>query len=264
MKRAAEAFDLVADGYDSADASNPLRRWMRRKVRRQMLRHFLPGQTILEMNCGTGEDALFLARRGIHVVALDASEKMIAILRRKVAAEGLDERISPRVLANEALADLDECAFDGILSNFGGLNYVRDLETLSKELHRLTKPSAPFIGCVASRLCVLEILASAARGRFSEAFRRMVPERTRTFPGGTEVPVFFRHPETFLKAFGGHFETLELSGLGIFLPPPHYHGFYSRHPRTFALLERAEDRLRALFPFNRLGDHFVMEMRRRP
>ena len=38
---------------------------------------FEEGAHILELNCGTGEDALFLARHDMSVVACDASEGMI-------------------------------------------------------------------------------------------------------------------------------------------------------------------------------------------
>ena len=39
---------------------------------------FTPGQSILEINCGTGIDALHLASRGVRVDAFDAAPGMIA------------------------------------------------------------------------------------------------------------------------------------------------------------------------------------------
>ena len=59
---------------------------------------------MLELNCGTGEEALELARHGVRVRAVYASSAMTEILHDKVVHEGLEELITPSVLANENLS----------------------------------------------------------------------------------------------------------------------------------------------------------------
>jgi SAM-dependent methyltransferase len=44
---------------------------------------------VLDVGCGTGENALFLAERGFEVVGVDAVSVAIAAARRKAAARGL-------------------------------------------------------------------------------------------------------------------------------------------------------------------------------
>ena len=46
---------------------------LRGRVWQTLERTFTPGQHILELACGTGEDALWLAQRGIQVTATDGS-----------------------------------------------------------------------------------------------------------------------------------------------------------------------------------------------
>ena len=45
---------------------------------------------VLEIGCGTGEDALFLAQQGIHITATDASEEMLRITREKTENQELN------------------------------------------------------------------------------------------------------------------------------------------------------------------------------
>ena len=49
-------------------------------------------QTILDVGTGTGRAALFLARGGAHVTAVDASEQMLAVARYRAAEQGLRVR----------------------------------------------------------------------------------------------------------------------------------------------------------------------------
>ena len=48
---------------------------------------FNANDNILELNCGTGEDAIFLAGRGVSVFACDASQQMIARAEQRLSRE---------------------------------------------------------------------------------------------------------------------------------------------------------------------------------
>ena len=55
---------------------------------------------VLDVGCGTGENALFLAARGLEVVGVDAVEAAVAAARNKAAARGL----AAEFLVHDALA----------------------------------------------------------------------------------------------------------------------------------------------------------------
>src|SRR4029079_19058923 len=89
ISASASAFDAIASRYDDmfSSAANPLIAMMRERVMRAVDRYFPEPATILEIGCGTGEDALALLGRGHRVVACDPAPAMIATAREKVAAQ---------------------------------------------------------------------------------------------------------------------------------------------------------------------------------
>jgi ubiquinone/menaquinone biosynthesis C-methylase UbiE len=67
----AHAFDAIAADYDRRYTNNPTMRLMRRRVWKTLHARIAEGCRILELGCGTGEDAVFLAKSGCEVVATD-------------------------------------------------------------------------------------------------------------------------------------------------------------------------------------------------
>jgi len=121
------AFDAIAEKYDEIFTNSLIGRAQRDVVWHELDRFFPAGTRVLELNCGTGEDALFLAGRGVQVTALDQSPVMIDVAMRRMATKPR-RKISFRLVDNEEIGSLQPCRpFDGSLSNFGGLNCVPDL-----------------------------------------------------------------------------------------------------------------------------------------
>jgi ubiquinone/menaquinone biosynthesis C-methylase UbiE len=60
-----------------------------RSVRRSVLDHVEPGESLLDVGCGTGTLAITAARAGTRVVAIDRSATMLAIAREKAATAGV-------------------------------------------------------------------------------------------------------------------------------------------------------------------------------
>src|SRR5215472_18562669 len=121
----AAAFDAVAESYDLRFTDTAVGRAQRKQVWASLLTAFPAGSRILELNCGTGEDARFLAMQGRSVLACDASAAMIAVARGRERAQDQTPsrgRLEYLEIANENLNSLSvERPFDGAFSNFSGL-----------------------------------------------------------------------------------------------------------------------------------------------
>ena len=79
------SFDSAAAGYDQAFTHSVIGRLQRRYVREQLAKILDTHQPkkILEVNCGTGEDALWLSAQNYEVTATDISEAMIGVAKSK-------------------------------------------------------------------------------------------------------------------------------------------------------------------------------------
>ena len=254
-------FDALAATYDASFTTTPLGTLLREAVWRRLDARFAPGDRVLELACGTGEDAIHLAGRGVRVVAMDASAEMVETARRKARATGLDGSIEVRHMSAEDLAAGEALPgpFDGAFSDFGGLNCVADLGAVSRALAGRLRPRAPLLLCVMGPLVPWEWAWYLGHGEPAKAFRRLRP-------GG--VPwrgLTVRYPSihTLRRAFAPDFRTLRTSAVGALLPPTYAEEWTRRHPRLLAGLARWERRLERVPPLPWLADHYLIELERR-
>ena len=93
------------------------------------------GLVALDLGCGTGRHALWLAAAGAAVTAVDFSEGMLAEARRKPGAERV--RFLPHDMHTPL--PLGGSAFDLVVSGLV-LEHLRDLGPFFAEAHRVLKP----------------------------------------------------------------------------------------------------------------------------
>jgi ubiquinone/menaquinone biosynthesis C-methylase UbiE len=139
----AAPFDAIAERYDERFTCSKIGQAQRASVWRELEKAFRPRDCVLELGCGTGVDACFLADHGVRVVACDSSSQMIKVATRRVAEGEKSSLVETRLMAAEDIADLRGGeAFDGAFSNFGALNCVEDLPQLARNLAALLKPGS--------------------------------------------------------------------------------------------------------------------------
>src|SRR5215217_6336226 len=138
------AFDLAASSYDEEFTHSMIGMLQRERVHLFLKKALRAAQLkILEINCGSGEDAIWLARHGNEVIATDASPKMIEIVKEKISLNHFGKKIETKVCSFDDLrSNFKNEQFDFIFSNFGGLNCVssEQLEKLSEDFASLLKP----------------------------------------------------------------------------------------------------------------------------
>jgi demethylmenaquinone methyltransferase / 2-methoxy-6-polyprenyl-1,4-benzoquinol methylase len=163
-------FDRVAGRYDALNSvmtAGLHHRWRERAAERTEL---APGDSALDVCCGTGDLALELSTRvapGGHVVGCDFSEPMLDLAREKTAARGV---AGVRFEWADALAlPYDGERFDAVTVGFGVRN-LADLDRGLSEMARVLKPGG--------RLVILEITQPTRPPLsffFSLWFDRIVP-----------------------------------------------------------------------------------------
>jgi len=256
------AFDQVAVAYDKLFTYTALGWAQRQQVWRSLDVVFPTGSRILELNCGTGVDARFLARGGRSVLACDASPQMLAVARRHRSVREPAVDLEFLQLANEQLQGLEgEARFDGAFSNFSGVNCVADLAAMAESLARLVRPGGRALLCLWGRFCVGEIAWYLLHGKTRKAFRRFF-SRVSAQLGGVEFPVYYHSVKETVRAFAPWFRLRSRHAIGLFVPPSYAERSIAGCPPILAILE-SMDRLFAGWPLLRgAGDHVLLEFER--
>ncbi len=237
----AAAFDRMAASYDELWTTTAMGRAQRNLVWCDLDALFQPGQRILDVGCGTGEDAAHFAARGVTVYATDASPAMVQVAQARGG-------FTAAVRRAEDLAQIGE-TFDGALSNFGALNCVADLRAVAASLAGLVRPGGHVALCVLGRLCAWETLYYAARLNFRKAFRRLVGHASACPP--SPFMVYYPTVSEFRAAFVYDFELQSWTGIGLCVPPS-----YVKLPASLVGVLAFCDRLLARLPLLRaLADH---------
>jgi SAM-dependent methyltransferase len=266
-EQVARAFDRAAPSYDKEYQANRMMAWLRAESLAALQDTFSPGSYLLEVGCGTGEEALALSRAGYRIVATDVSPTMIEVARAKAQAAGdggVTWRVLPAGQLPELARDYAQGAFDGAYSSFGALNCEDRLAAVATALAHLLRPEAVLACSVMNRWCAWEMAWGAVHLRPGEAFRRLgrgwVDAGLASSEGRLSVPTQYYSPRAFARTFAPHFRLRSVRALPVLLPPPYLDHLVERHPTLFARLATVERRLRDRFPFHSLGDHFFVTM----
>jgi ubiquinone/menaquinone biosynthesis C-methylase UbiE len=213
-------WDSIAENYDQVFPETVIGKVQREAVWRDLDKAFQPGMRVLELNCGTGIDAVHLAQRGVRVVACDVSAGMIASAQRRVDTAGLAALVDLRVLPTEEIDSLAvEAPFDGAFSNFSGLNCVQDISCVARNLARILKPGAKILLCMVGRFSPWEMAWQLAHGKPRLAVRLFRRKPTTHVSAHGAFSVQYPSARDMTRMFAPEFRLQEWKGIGIAVPP---------------------------------------------
>jgi ubiquinone/menaquinone biosynthesis C-methylase UbiE len=251
------AFSKQSLVFDRLDEDNKLSGHLRNVYRNEVLKHLRPKSQILELNCGTGLDAMFFAGKGHEVLATDNAPGMIKRLNEKVRQTDL--KVQSLELSFHDISQLFPRKFDHIVSNFGGLNCTNHLDDVLNKLPGLLKPGGKVTLVIMPKVCPWE-LVMALKGNFKTAFRRFRKGGTPANVEGVEFLCYYYDP-SYVKKHLKQMEVISLKGIYITVPPEFYKGFVERYPRTYGFLNGIDKVIAGTWPFNRWCDHFLITLK---
>jgi len=260
LETIAEAFSRTAEKYDSFAEDHPHLTRMRNKVYSHVLRYVPQSACILELNAGTGTDAVELARRGYSVHATDIAPGMLDRLQEKANRLGLQDRISMEARSFLSLENMTQAAFDAVFSDLGGLNCIANLSPVIRQLPKVLKPGGIVTWVLMPHICLWE-MAEIFRGNLSLAFRRLSRGSVRANLEGLNFDVYYFSPGQVIRWFGNDFQVLALEGLSVITPTAESKNFARWYPRLYRALSWLDDKLSPHWPLNGWGDFYILTMR---
>jgi ubiquinone/menaquinone biosynthesis C-methylase UbiE len=259
---AALVFDQMAWGYDDVFTNSMIGRAQRDAVWAVLTQVFQIGDHVLELNCGTGEDALFLARNGASVTACDASERMIQIATGRLRKEAPAVPVQFNLLPTERIRELNPSTeFNGAFSNFSGLNCVPDLKRTAEDLATLLSPGAPLLICLSTRFCLWEMFWFALHGNFRKAFRRC-PGRATAKIGEFTIDVYYPTVRKLQALFSPFFVLRSCTGVGVTVPPSYVEAWIRNHPKLLNIFLTIDNAISSYPGVRVLGDHVLLHFER--
>jgi len=258
-------FDKIALAYDELFTNSAIGK-LQRNIIWKYLDESLPTNkkiNILELNCGTGEDAVYFAKKGFSVVATDISDDMLKLTKEKISKYGLEKNCSTRKLDLENSDEFNfKQKFDLVFSNFGGLNCVdkKSLKNLSLFISSILNDKGRIIFVLMPKFCLWESFYFLLKLKFSSVFRRASTKSLNVQINGGIVQTFYYSPKDIVNMFGNKFKFRNIKPVGFFIPPSFLNKFFLKKKKALRMLNSFENPASNISFLAKFSDHFLIDM----
>lgn len=256
-------FDRYAKVYDGHFTNTSIGILQRKRVWKQLNKILISNKqlNILEINCGTGEDAFKFSKSGHKVTATDISLEMIEVAKEK--AQKLQLVTTPLFLQSSFNDILEICngnKFDLVFSNFGGINCIskQELTKLNNDLYNLLKPGAFCVMVIMGNACVWENLYFLFKGNLKSAFRRNNRSGVDAHVGDEVVKTWYYSPRDVKKIFNCQYKHHSTRPIGLFIPPSYLQPFFTKKKILLSVLNFLETIFGNLPLLSNLADHYFI------
>ena len=255
------SFDSAAATYDQSFTQTAIGKLQREAVYNILSQHLVNAKTIFEINCGTGEDALWLASQNFEVLATDISEKMIGIGKAKNHHQNLT--FSTLDITHLSSFQKEE-KYDLLFSNFGGLNCLspEELSLFFKTVPHFLKEKGKMVLVLMPKNTIWEQFYFLTKGKWNKAFRRK-KKLVLANVDGEKVPTYYYNPKEIVHLTEETLECMEYHPIGFFIPPSYLEPFFNNKKGSFKLLQKLELRIRNFSFLSKYADHYAIILQKK-
>jgi ubiquinone/menaquinone biosynthesis C-methylase UbiE len=261
---AADAFNKQAPVFDELYSGNIIIQYKRKRVRDHVLQRLKPNSTILELNAGTGDDAVFFAQQGHIVHATDISPIMQNKLNEKIKLHDLQSSVTQEIRSYTDLKNLfNRGPYDFIFSNFAGLNCTNELSKVLRSFENLLKTGGIVTLVILPKFCLWEFLL-LFRGKFKTAFRRFSGKKgSKAHIEGQIFRCWYYNPSFVKRSLEDSFSVVSVEGLCTMVPPSYIEKFAEKHPGAYRFLKKREDKVKTKWPWRNIGDYYIITLQKK-
>lgn len=252
-------FDHAAKNYDNHFTNSEIGKKQRNLVYENLQKQLKNTEKIIEINCGTGEDAIWLAQQGFQVTATDISKKMIEIAQSKSNVNHL----TFKVLDINTLSEETE-NFDFLFSNFGGLNCLtkKELALFFNSAAEILSDKGKMSLVIMPKNTIWEQFYFVLKLDFKAAFRRK-KEVAFANVDGEKVATYYYNPKDIVTLSETNFEFLEVKPIGFFIPPSYLEPFFKNKKSVLNGLTFLENKIKNRSFLSKYADHYIITLQKR-
>ncbi len=253
-------FDIASNQYDNTFTFSNIGKAQRSRVFKYINPIISTGEklSILEINCGTGEDAIHFAKLGHQVIATDISEGMINIAKSKKHPKNVIFKTQDINTITEQLFDRK---FDFIFSNFGGVNCLSkpQLDAFLKKAISLQKPNGKLVIVLMPKQCLWEQFYFSLKGDLKKAKRRNTNKSILANVDGVSVPTWYYNPKDIVFLTKSLYQLNSIKPIGISIPPSYLENSFLAKKPTLNILKGIDSILTGSY-WAKYADHFLIEL----
>ncbi|WP_296381238.1 class I SAM-dependent methyltransferase [Winogradskyella sp.] len=253
-------FDIASSKYDTTFTFSNIGKAQRGMVFKYLNPILNQGNklSILELNCGTGEDAIRFAKLNHDIFATDISEGMIKVAKTKTNLKNL-------IFKNQDINTINERTFDTkfdlIFSNFGGFNCLSkiELDLFFKTAAKLLNPKGKIVLVIMTKHCLWERLYFTFKGNLKNAKRRKTTESIVANVEGVAIKAWYYNPEEIVSLTASQYATNNIKPIGLAIPPSYLeNSFLAKKP--FLPIFKSIDVIITGSYWAKYADHFLIEL----
>lgn len=255
-------FDTYAPSYDEDFTVSAIGLAQRARVHRELKHAGDKRENVLEINAGTGEDALFLSERFSKVLVTDVSHAMLEVSRKKLS-QHQNVSFAHLDLSRPALGHSEK--FELVFSNFGGLNCLKqeELKALSAFFHGIQEKDQELFFVVMGRECIWERLYFKLKGENEKSLRRKQPNGAKAVIGNQEFTTWYYSPHELKEVFASHYEVMKTLPVGFFIPPSFLNNFFKTRKWLLSLFIFMDKRIENVSFLSNYADHYIIRLKRK-
>lgn len=259
-----EAFDIAATMYDEVFTHSHIGK-LQRKLVYSYVTKILSGQgnlDILEINCGTGHDAIWFANQGHRVIATDISSEMINVAKGKHSYDN-DKLQFQQLDINHLDETKFDHSFDLIFSDFGGLNCLSSdqLDVFFKSAIKKLKPNGRIIGVIMPKHCWLESIYFICKGNLKKSFRRNTKNAVAANVDGNMVDTWYYNPKNIHALSKHNFVIETIKPIGFCIPPSYLESFFKNRVLVLRFLQNLDTVFKRFSFLSKYSDHYLISLR---
>ncbi len=252
-------FDTAAKSYDQIFTYTNIGKAQRQQVYKYLNKLIKTSNSleILELNCGTGEDAKYMSMNGHDVIATDISSKMIELAKAKNASlptsfHQLDiTKITSKTFHKK---------FDLIFSNFGGFNCLtkQELTSFLQIAPKLLSEKGKLALVIMPKNTLWEFIYFSLKGQIKNAKRRISKSFVIASVNGNEIKTRYFNPSDIIKN-ANHFTCIKIKPIGLWVPPSYLEHSFLGKKSILTILQRLD----AIFNYrflSKYADHYYIEL----
>ena len=260
-------FDEEAVDYDDNFTKTPIGKYQRHLVWHWLDKSIVnfSGKHLLEINCGTGEDAIHMTEQGAKVLATDISAQMIDQAQNKLnyltGSKPEFKRLDIREMAFTIVQENAE-RFDMIFSNFGGLNCLdhKELKDFFINASDMLQDKGRIIVVLMAKHCLWERMYFSFKGKKP---RRNTENAVHAEIAGTDFPVWYYSRNEIRDISRDLFKIKSTKPIGFFIPPSYLNKYFSKHKVIFKLLKKLDSLMRSVAFLSDYSDHIYIELEKK-